>query len=72
MRSSSVAPFGVATAPSHAIVPVCASIASSRPPAVPVSRPPRLTVPPAALRIVSGGFVRASTHSVLPSAAASP
>jgi hypothetical protein len=47
MRSSSVAPFGVATLASQPIFPVARSNASSLPPAVPTKTPPRLIVPPA-------------------------
>ena len=38
-RQLHVEPFGVATLPSHAMLPVAMSIASSLPPAVPVNRP---------------------------------
>ena len=42
MRSSSVAPFGLATVASQPTMPVAMSNASRRPPAVPTNRPPRV------------------------------
>src|SRR4029079_13303964 len=50
----------------------CRSLASSCPPAVPTKMPPRATMPPAVLRIVSGGVTRWFTQRVLPSAALRP
>ena len=52
-------------------MPVCTSIASRRPPAVPTNRPPRAVTPPAKLRTVSAGLARWYTHFLVPSAAIS-
>ena len=67
IRSSSVAPFGVATVDSHPTDPVARSSPIRRPPAVPKNTPPRTIVAPALLRTVSGGFARWYTHTVEPS-----